>query len=225
MRIIKRYPNRKLYDTDQRSYITLEGVAELIRDGETVQVIDYTSGEDLTSQTLSQIILEKEKNQAGFLPQHVLASLVQAGGKTVGGLQRALASSLGWWSQFDEEIKHRLDALVERGDLTEPEAEGLLQKIAGIGESLKSTTVKQSQQTIEDFLRQRGVPSKQEVQQISAQLDALEAKIAALGSEGQADAGKQPSSPSKPAASRQKNKTKKKFENTPAQDNDATGVE
>lgn len=185
MRLIKRYPNRKLYDTDARQYITLDGVAQLIRGGEDVQVIDYTSGEDLTSQTLSQIILEEEKKQAGFLPQNVLASLVQAGGKTVGGLQRALANSLGWWSQFDEEIKHRLDALVAEGDLSEHEAKGLLDKIGAIGESLKSTTVKSGQQSIEGFLRQRGVPSKDELQQINVQLDALEAKIAALESKPQ----------------------------------------
>jgi polyhydroxyalkanoate synthesis repressor PhaR len=57
MPLIKRYPNRKLYDTEAKSYITLEGVAALIRNGEDVQVIDHESGEDLTTLTLTQIIL------------------------------------------------------------------------------------------------------------------------------------------------------------------------
>ena len=225
MRLIKRYPNRKLYDTDKRKYITLAGVAKLIRDGEDVQVIDYTSGEDLTSQTLSQIIMEEEKKQAGFLPQNVLASLVQAGGKTVGGVQRALASSLGWWAQFDEEVKRRLDVLVERGELTENEAEGLLDKIGAMGESIKTTTVFTSQQTIESFLRQRGVPTKSELQQISSQLDLLEAKLAALDDTNQAESVEQ-SAPKQDPASRSQNEATLGQPNTvPGDESDLTGME
>ena len=129
MPLIKRYPNRKLYDTDSKSYITLEGVAELIRNGEDVQVIDHATGEDLTTLTLTQIILEEEKRQAGFLPRNVLSSLVRAGGETVGGVQRALASSLGWWSAFDEEVQRRLDNLVAKGEMTPEEAAAAVQEV------------------------------------------------------------------------------------------------
>ncbi|MGD8735253.1 MAG: polyhydroxyalkanoate synthesis regulator DNA-binding domain-containing protein, partial [Anaerolineae bacterium] len=52
---IKRYPNRKLYDTEAKQYITLEGIAALIRQGNEVQVIDHATGEDLTALTLTQI--------------------------------------------------------------------------------------------------------------------------------------------------------------------------
>ena len=53
MPLIKRYPNRKLYDTEAKQYVTLEQIAELIRSGKDVQVIDHESGEDLTALTLS----------------------------------------------------------------------------------------------------------------------------------------------------------------------------
>lgn len=225
MRLIKRYPNRKLYDTDKRKYITLAGVAKLIRDGEDVQVIDYTSGEDLTSQTLSQIIMEEEKKQAGFLPQNVLASLVQAGGKTVGGVQRALASSLGWWAQFDEEVKRRLDELVERGELTENEAEGLLDKIGAMGESIKTTTVFSSQQTIESFLRQRGVPTKSELQQISTQLDVLEAKLAALDDTNREERAEQSAPGQDPASLNQNEAAEGKPKIVFGNEGDSTGME
>ena len=72
MPIIKRYPNRKLYDTDAKRYITLDGIAELIRDGAEVQVVDHTTNEDLTAVTLTQIIFEQEKRNSGFLPKSVL---------------------------------------------------------------------------------------------------------------------------------------------------------
>ena len=59
--LIKKYANRKLYDTRTSSYITLEGIAQLVRDGHDVKVVDRDDGRDLTQVTLSQIVLEEEK--------------------------------------------------------------------------------------------------------------------------------------------------------------------
>jgi polyhydroxyalkanoate synthesis repressor PhaR len=59
--IIKKYANRKLYDTRTSSYITLEGIAALVRDGHEIKVLDRETGQDLTQVTLSQIVLSEEK--------------------------------------------------------------------------------------------------------------------------------------------------------------------
>jgi polyhydroxyalkanoate synthesis repressor PhaR len=59
--IIKKYANRKLYDTRTSSYITLEGIAGLVRDGHEIKVMDRETGQDLTQVTLSQIVLSEEK--------------------------------------------------------------------------------------------------------------------------------------------------------------------
>jgi polyhydroxyalkanoate synthesis repressor PhaR len=59
--LIKKYANRKLYDTRTSSYITLEGIAGLVRDGHEIKVVDRESGHDLTQVTLSQIVLSEEK--------------------------------------------------------------------------------------------------------------------------------------------------------------------
>ncbi len=59
--IIKKYANRKLYDTRTSSYITLEGIADLVRDGHEIKVMDRETGHDLTQVTLSQIVLSEEK--------------------------------------------------------------------------------------------------------------------------------------------------------------------
>jgi polyhydroxyalkanoate synthesis repressor PhaR len=96
MPVIKRYPNRKLYDTEAKQYVTLEAIAALIRQGEEIQVVDHTTGEDLTAITLSQIIFEQEKKLSGFLPQAVLTGLIQAGGDTLSALRRTLASPPGF---------------------------------------------------------------------------------------------------------------------------------
>ena len=59
--IIKKYANRKLYDTRTSSYITLEGIAALVRDGSEIKVVERETGQDLTQVTLSQIVLSEEK--------------------------------------------------------------------------------------------------------------------------------------------------------------------
>jgi polyhydroxyalkanoate synthesis repressor PhaR len=59
--LIKKYANRKLYDTHTSHYITLEGIADLVRDGHTIEVVDRDSGQDLTQVILSQIVLSAEK--------------------------------------------------------------------------------------------------------------------------------------------------------------------
>ena len=94
MPVIKRYPNRKLYNTEAKKYVTLAQIAHLIRDGQDVQVVDHSTGEDLTALTLTQVILEQERRQSGFLPQTVLTGLIQAGGDRLSNLRRALASPL-----------------------------------------------------------------------------------------------------------------------------------
>ena len=59
--LIKKYANRKLYDTETSRYITLDGIADLVRDGHAIQVVDRDTGQDLTQVILSQIVLEEEK--------------------------------------------------------------------------------------------------------------------------------------------------------------------
>jgi PHB/PHA accumulation regulator DNA-binding domain/Poly(hydroxyalcanoate) granule associated protein (phasin) len=66
--LIKKYANRKLYDTRTSSYITLEGIAGLVRDGHEIKVVDRQTGQDLTQVTLSQIVLSEEKRS----PMHAI---------------------------------------------------------------------------------------------------------------------------------------------------------
>ena len=77
-RVVKRYANRKLYDTQRSRYVTLEQIAEMIRSGEDVRIVDNNSKEDLTAITLTQIIFEEEKKQS-FLPLAALRNIIQSG--------------------------------------------------------------------------------------------------------------------------------------------------
>jgi polyhydroxyalkanoate synthesis repressor PhaR len=82
-RVIKRYANRKLYDTQRSRYVTLDQISEMIREGEDVQILDNNTKEDLTSVTLAQIIFEEEKKQKSFLPLQAMRHLIQSGGESI----------------------------------------------------------------------------------------------------------------------------------------------
>lgn len=85
-RVIKRYANRKLYDTQHSRYVTLEQISEMIREGDDVKIIDNKSKEDLTSVTLAQIIFEEEKKQKSFLPLQAMRNIIQTGGESINQL-------------------------------------------------------------------------------------------------------------------------------------------
>ncbi|NIV98437.1 hypothetical protein GWN26_04500 [Candidatus Saccharibacteria bacterium] len=76
-RIIKRYENRKLYDTEDRKYISLEEIAHLIRDGIDVKVIENSTEEDITTHTLTQVIFEEGKRGRNPLSTDVLHELIR----------------------------------------------------------------------------------------------------------------------------------------------------
>ncbi len=76
--LIKKYPNRRLYDTSASRYINLEDIGELIRKGKDVQVVDAQSGEDLTRVTLTQIIVDDAKHQPTGLPLELLRQLIMS---------------------------------------------------------------------------------------------------------------------------------------------------
>lgn len=176
MRLIKRYSNRKLYDTAEKCYVTLEDLAALICAGHEIQVLDNASGEDMTAITLTQIIFEKEKQTGGFLPKGVLTGLIQAGGDTLSTLRRSLVIPLDLLNHIDREIERRLRDLAGRGELAEEEAWHLLEKLSGTCEeswlnaSLEDEVLRQA-------IARRGIPTRDDFLKLTHQVEALAAKI------------------------------------------------
>ena len=74
--IIKKYANRRLYNTETSTYITQSDLAGIIRGGQNVEVVDAKTGEDLTRQTLAQIIFEEESKGAAMLPVNFLRQII-----------------------------------------------------------------------------------------------------------------------------------------------------
>jgi polyhydroxyalkanoate synthesis repressor PhaR len=99
IRLIKRYESRKLYDTEESRYVSLEEIAGWVRTGQEVRVMDNATGSDVTSQTLTQIILDEGRRGTSFLPSELLHDLVRMG-------ERAVNSGL-------EQVQHGVDRLVQ----------------------------------------------------------------------------------------------------------------
>jgi polyhydroxyalkanoate synthesis repressor PhaR len=85
-RLVKRYGNRKLYDTSESRYVTLEEIARWVKAGEDVRILENDTGEDLTAVTFAQIILEEERHKNGLLPLRVLRDIIQHGEAALQGI-------------------------------------------------------------------------------------------------------------------------------------------
>jgi len=186
MKTIKRYPNRKLYDLDRKRYVTLDDISLMIQEGEELQVVDHDSGEDLTSVTLSQIIFEREKKRSGFLPQTVLTMLVRTGGGTLDYLRRSFQGSRGLLRVLEEEIDHRIDALVAKGELAQEEAERLRHEIFSGASSAARDLLPDLR--IETALDRLNVPTSKDLQGLQGQVEQLMQRVDLLLQQTQAQA-------------------------------------
>jgi len=125
MKVIKRYSNRKLYDTEAGAYITLDGLREMIRQGEDIQVIDYVTGADLTTLTMLQILFDQEKQVGNLLPGSVLSQIIRNGSRRMDNLREGLRAFVDPNRHAEEEFHRRLKRLVEGGQLSEADRQRL----------------------------------------------------------------------------------------------------
>lgn len=137
MRVIKRYNNRKLYDTETRTYITLDGVAKLVVSGEEVQVVDNDTDEDITTVIFSQLLLEREREQR-FLPSGMLSQLLRFGGETSRKLGTTLTRpfTLTFGQFLEQEVERTFKFWV---DIAEGREEDMLRFIERLIEQRRRT--------------------------------------------------------------------------------------
>ncbi len=125
-RIIKKYPNRRLYDTEISSYITLEEVRQLVLDNEPFEVRDAKTGDDLTRAVLLQIIAEHEEHGQPMLSPQLLSQIIRFYGDSLQGfmgpyLERSLQVFLDQQQQFRSQLNNLMGQtpLSMIGELTE----------------------------------------------------------------------------------------------------------
>jgi polyhydroxyalkanoate synthesis repressor PhaR len=112
--LIKKYSNRRLYNTEESKYVKLEDLAELIRQGNDIRVIDTKTKEDITKQILAQIIMEEEKNKNDILPMSLFYKIIRANEDFIRDffenyLNSTLDSYLSYRQAMEEKLKEMQD--------------------------------------------------------------------------------------------------------------------
>ncbi len=178
MRIIKRYANRKLYDTETSKPITLPEIAMLIAEGEHVQVVDRETGEDITTMILAQIIVEQEKEKKQWLPiPTVLREMIRRRrDEAVDLYEHSLLSHV----EGPEEVEAAVRDLVRRRRLGRREGKRLRERLM---ERLRERRQRLSQQIeaiIHRVLGQMDLPTRKEIADLRERIHQLQSRIEEL---------------------------------------------
>jgi polyhydroxyalkanoate synthesis repressor PhaR len=189
-RLVKRYSNRKLYDTTESRYVTLDEIARWVRAGEDVKITENENGEDLTAVTFAQIILEGERKKSGLLSLGLMRELIQHG----------------------EAALQNIAATVDRGMeaiRSAPERAGRrVQELVRVADRLAELQKRVDEVVRRSVERVTGHPTfQQEMKRIERTMQALEARIGRLRSGDEDSAASEvppppPAAPERPPASR-----------------------
>ena len=176
-KVIKRYTNRKLYDTVESRYVTLDEIAGMIKEGVEVQIVDNRTKEDLTSVTLAQIIFEEEKKQ-NQMPLAVLREIIRRPGESLTGfIQKEVTPRV---ASIREEAESRLDKLLRREDGTvarqapgEEAGAASTPSAAAGAPGGPAELLKASQRALEDWQRRIDERVKHVVENLTGNLPAM----------------------------------------------------
>ena len=168
-RLVKRYSNRKLYDTSESRYVTLDEIARWVKGGEEVKILENESGEDLTAVTFAQIILEEERKKSGLLSLRVMRELIQHGESALHNLAATVESGI-------EAIRPAAEA-AERAERVQESVQGLTSiadRLTDIQRNFDEVVRRQVERVTANPTLQR------ELQRIERTARMLEARIARL---------------------------------------------
>jgi polyhydroxyalkanoate synthesis repressor PhaR len=179
VRHIKKYANRKFYDTEDKRYVSLSGIASLVRAGEDVQVLDNQTGEDITGLVLSQILREQER-EGGLLPRALLTALVRRGTDGLEHLRGSLYSSLRALETLEDDLDQRIETLAERGVISLAEAQELREEMVAGAQERQANAEERILLEIEDSLVRLGVPTNEDIEALNEHLAEIGSKLDSL---------------------------------------------
>jgi polyhydroxyalkanoate synthesis repressor PhaR len=175
--IIKKYANRRLYDTESSSYITLERLAEMTRQKREFKVVDAKTGDDITHNVLTQIIMDEESRGETMLPINFLRQLIGMYGDSMQSMvPQYLEASLEALQRNQSQFRDALAGAFTGGPFAELARRNMemFQKAAGVAGAAAEAGA-QSQSAPEESVRD------DEVSRLKAQLAELQAKVDRLG--------------------------------------------
>jgi polyhydroxyalkanoate synthesis repressor PhaR len=181
MHVIKKYANRKLYDTRDKQYLTMDRLAALIKAGEEVSILDNETGEDLTSAIVSQLLGREKRNDEKAVPSGVLIQMLRKGRGTLFGYGKKYISL--WQSAFTmsrDEIEKLVNALVTDKELSEIEGRSLKKEIVGFTSNLKNWIIENIDHRVDEVLKMMNLATKDHVAELIKKVDELAQQVKEL---------------------------------------------
>ena len=176
MHKIKRYANRKLYDTEAKQYVTLDKIGKLLREGEEVSVLDNKTGEDITAATVSQILARTKKGQADT--SNIMIQLLRKGPGTLVGYGKKY---LSLWDRAltmaDEEIDRLVERLVKEKEITASEGSRLKKDMLNRADEMKRWIAEKIDQRLHEALDLMNLASREQVSQLADKIEKLTRKV------------------------------------------------
>ena len=169
---IKKYANRRLYDTESSSYITLDKLAQMIRDGRDFEVVDAKTGEDITHQVLTQIIVDEEARGQTMLPVNFLRQLIgMYGGKMEAAVPQYLEAAMDMLHKNQEAMREAMAGKLPGPNLFADLARRNMEMFESAGRAFAAKRA----------TREESPADAEEVEKLKAELAALKAKVDKLG--------------------------------------------
>ena len=181
-RVIKRYVNRRLYDTEQKKQITLQDLAQLVKDDVEVQVIDNKTGEDITAEMLVQILRRESKSWKDAVSStKVLADMVKKGGGTMADvLRKGLLAGIGIFSLTKERAEELVDELVKRGEVSKEEKAKVVKELVDKAEVRSKELAKKIDAQVKKTMTKMKTSKDEEIQSLKEKIDQLSAQVETL---------------------------------------------
>ncbi len=180
MHLIKKYANRKMYDTTDKSYISRDQLAELIKKGVEVTIIDNSTGDDLTTSIVSQLIgmESKDKDKAEAVSSRFMMQLLRKGGGTLTDYAKKYVSLWqGAVTMAEDEIDKLVQRLVKNKELTLSEGNRLKEEIVGYTNSLKEWISDSIDKRVGEVFDAMNLATNDHLKALSAKVDTLAKKV------------------------------------------------
>lgn len=195
---IKRYRNRRLYHTGQKTFIVLPDLERMVRQGERFRVIDTATGKDITLSMLTAVLSEGVHSWKDVAAsQEILRAVIRLGGvRSMSILKNTVLAGIGFAELTRKKAEELIDTLIKTGDLSKSQKkEAVLELLAKAETKTKETTSKVGRE-IEKAIKSVSITKKSDLEALSKKIDKLNRKISDLEKKLDAGSGK----PEEPAA-------------------------
>ena len=181
MHKIKKYTNRKMYDTHDKRYVTMAQLSELIKQGEEVMVIDNRTGDDITTAIISQLIGRDNQEKDKAVSSQLLMQLLRKGGGTLTDYaKKYMALWQGAFNMAEDEVSQLVNRLVKNKEISMAEAGRLKKEIMGYTGSLKGWISDRIDKRVGEGLQSMNLVTNDQIKALSKKVDTLSKKVQQL---------------------------------------------